>query len=91
MLLGFLTSLRAQDMYLPVSSKSETAKSDYFKALQAAENANIPAFFIILHLKSAPRQTVICLADNARNLFFLRDFDTFQSHFSAFGVFAFVV
>lgn len=44
-LLGFLTNLHAQDIYLPVSSKSEAAKADYFNALQAAENANIPAFF----------------------------------------------
>ena len=45
LLLGYLTTLNAQDIYLPVSSRSETAKSAYFKALQAAENANIPAFF----------------------------------------------
>lgn len=45
LLLGSLASLSAQDIYLPVSSKSETAKAEYFKALQAVENANIPAFF----------------------------------------------
>ena len=45
LLLGVLTSLSAQDIYLPVSSKSETAKSEYFKALQAGENANMAAFF----------------------------------------------
>ncbi len=45
LLLGFLASLNAQDIYLPVSSKSETAMADYFKALQAAENANIPGYF----------------------------------------------
>lgn len=45
LLLGNLAFLSAQDIYLPVSSKSETAKAEYFKALQAAENANIPAFF----------------------------------------------
>src|SRR5690606_25468351 len=45
LLLGFLTSLSAQDIYLPVSSKSETAKAEYFKAIQAGENANIPGFF----------------------------------------------
>lgn len=42
---GSLTFLSAQDMYLPVSSTSETAKADYFKALQAGESANMPAFF----------------------------------------------
>ena len=45
LLLGNLTFLSAQDIYLPVSSKSETAKTEYFKALQAAESINIPAFF----------------------------------------------
>ncbi|MBK8555447.1 MAG: nuclear transport factor 2 family protein [Lewinellaceae bacterium] len=45
LLLGFLSSLSAQDIYLPVSSSSEAAKSQYFKAIQAAENANIPDFF----------------------------------------------
>lgn len=40
-----LTCLSAQDIYLPISSTSETAKADYFKAQQAAENANIPDFF----------------------------------------------
>lgn len=40
-----LTCLSAQDMYLPVSSTSETAKADYFKAQQAGENANMPDFF----------------------------------------------
>lgn len=45
LLLGCLVSLSAQDIYLPVSSSSETAKPEYFKALQAAENANIPGFF----------------------------------------------
>lgn len=45
LILGFLTSLSAQDIYLPVSSTSETAKAAYFKALQAGEQANIPGFF----------------------------------------------
>lgn len=45
LLLGSLAFLSAQDTYLPVSSSSETAKADYFKALQAVENANIPDFF----------------------------------------------
>lgn len=45
LILGILTSLSAQDVYLPVSSSSEKAKAEYFKALQAAENANIAAFF----------------------------------------------
>lgn len=45
LLLGNLAFLSAQDTYLPVSSSSEAAKADYFKALQAAENANIPDFF----------------------------------------------
>lgn len=45
LILGFLTSLSAQDIYLPVSSTSGKAKSEYTKALLAAENANIPAFF----------------------------------------------
>lgn len=45
LILGYLTSLSAQDIYLPVSSKSETARAEYYKALKAAENANIPAFF----------------------------------------------
>ena len=45
LLLGSLTLLSAQDIYLPVSSTSEAAKADYFKALQAAENANVPGFF----------------------------------------------
>lgn len=45
LLLSCLTYLNAQDIYLPVSSSSEKAKSEYFKALQAAENANIPDFF----------------------------------------------
>ena len=45
LILGFLSSLSAQDIYLPVSSTSEKAKSEYTKALLAAENANIPAFF----------------------------------------------
>ena len=45
LLLGNLVFLSAQDIYLPVSSPSETAESEYFKALRAAENANIPAFF----------------------------------------------
>ncbi|MCB9351384.1 MAG: tetratricopeptide repeat protein [Lewinellaceae bacterium] len=45
LLLGCLAFLSAQDIYLPVSSSSETAKAEYFKALQAGENANIPGFF----------------------------------------------
>ena len=45
LLLGNLTFLSAQDVYLPVSSSSEAAKADYFKALQAIENANIPDYF----------------------------------------------
>jgi tetratricopeptide (TPR) repeat protein len=45
LLLGNLTFLSAQDTYLPVSSSSEAAKAAYDKALEAAENANIPAFF----------------------------------------------
>ncbi len=45
LLLGNLAFLSAQDIYLPVSTSSETAKSEYFKALQAAENVNIPGFF----------------------------------------------
>lgn len=45
LLLGSLHLLSAQDIYLPVSSTSEAAKADYFKAQQAAENANIPDFF----------------------------------------------
>ena len=40
-----LTCLSAQDIYLPVSSTSETAKADYFKAQQAGENANMSDFF----------------------------------------------
>lgn len=43
--LGFLSSLSAQDIYLPVSSTSEAAKSQYFKALQALEHVNIPDYF----------------------------------------------
>ncbi len=42
---GSLTLLSAQDIYLPVSSTSEAAKADYFKALQAVENADVPGFF----------------------------------------------
>jgi tetratricopeptide (TPR) repeat protein len=34
-----------QRIYLPVSSTSEAATFDYFKALKAGENANIPDFF----------------------------------------------
>ena len=45
LLLGCLRSLSAQDIYLPVSSTSEAAKSQYFKALQAGEQVNIPGFF----------------------------------------------
>lgn len=45
LILGSINSITAQDIYLPVSSTSETAKSDYFKALQAGENSNIAAFF----------------------------------------------
>ena len=45
LLMGFLTSLNAQDIYLPVSSSSEPARAEYFKALQAIENANIPDYF----------------------------------------------
>ncbi len=45
LLLGFLTTLSAQDIYLPVSSTSEAAKSQYFKALQAGEQVNIPGYF----------------------------------------------
>lgn len=45
LLLGSLSFLSAQELYLPVSTSSEMAKADYFKALQAAENANIPDFF----------------------------------------------
>ena len=43
--MGTLSFLSAQDIYLPVSSSSETAKAEYLKAVQAAENANIPDFF----------------------------------------------
>jgi tetratricopeptide (TPR) repeat protein len=43
--LGIMTNVNAQDIYLPVSSTSETAKAEYFEALQAIENANIPGFF----------------------------------------------
>jgi tetratricopeptide (TPR) repeat protein len=42
---GSLTLLSAQDTYLPVSSTSEAAKADYFKALKAIENADVPGFF----------------------------------------------
>jgi tetratricopeptide (TPR) repeat protein len=45
LLLGSLNTLSAQDIYLPVSSTSDAAKADYFKALQAVENANIPDYF----------------------------------------------
>ncbi len=45
LLWGCLISLSAQDIYLPVSSTSEMAKAEYFKAIQAGENANIPGFF----------------------------------------------
>jgi len=45
LILGFLTPLSSQDIYLPVSSTSETAKAEYFEALQAIENADIPGFF----------------------------------------------
>ncbi|MBV6441594.1 MAG: hypothetical protein EPGJADBJ_03280 [Saprospiraceae bacterium] len=45
LLMSFLTTLSAQDIYLPVSSSSEAAKSQYFKALQAGEQVNIPGFF----------------------------------------------
>ena len=45
LLLGYLTTLSAQDIFLPVSSTSETAKSDYFKALQAGENSNMSGYF----------------------------------------------
>ena len=43
--LGNMMILNAQELYLPVSTQSETAKAEYFQAQQAAENANIPGFF----------------------------------------------
>ncbi len=48
-----LTFLSAQDLYLPVTTTSEAAKAAYVKALQAAENSNIPVFFD--ELKSAAK------------------------------------
>jgi len=43
--LGNMMILNAQELLLPISTPSETAKAEYGKALQAAENANIPDFF----------------------------------------------
>ncbi len=43
--LGNMMILNAQELLLPVSTPSETAKAEYVKALRAAEDANIPVFF----------------------------------------------
>jgi tetratricopeptide (TPR) repeat protein len=43
--LGNMVILNAQELLLPISTQSETAKAEYVKALQAGENANMPAFF----------------------------------------------
>ena len=43
--LGNMMALNAQELLLPVSTPSETAKAEYVEALQAGENANMPVFF----------------------------------------------
>lgn len=44
LVLGGTTLLNAQDYYLPISSKSETAKATYARALALSENADIQAY-----------------------------------------------
>jgi len=43
--LGNMMALNAQELLLPVSTQSETAKAEYVEALQAGENADMPVFF----------------------------------------------
>ena len=43
--LGNTMILNAQELLLPVSTTSETAKAEYIKALKAGENADMPVFF----------------------------------------------
>jgi ketosteroid isomerase-like protein/Tfp pilus assembly protein PilF len=45
LLMGNMMILSAQELLLPVSTQSETAKAAYVNALQAGENANMPAFY----------------------------------------------
>jgi len=44
LLVSLVTTLSAQDFYLPLSTKSEVAKTAYYEAMQAASNARIPAY-----------------------------------------------
>ncbi|MEQ8704453.1 MAG: tetratricopeptide repeat protein [Phaeodactylibacter sp.] len=56
LILGSLSFLSAQDMYLPVSTTSKAAKAAYIKGIQATDSADLPTFYEAMNtaLKSDP-------------------------------------
>jgi len=45
LLVSLATTLSAQDFYLPISTKSEVAKTTYYEAMQSAANAQLPKYW----------------------------------------------